>query len=150
MPRRRFLIFVGLGGTLVASVIFFMQGTVQNKWLPDWIEEVKPTKSERLQLPSPVTRNIERFSEQEVRKMPINYPEFTRRMKVFLNQKTGWNTYPNSGPPQGWVMESPSDTKVISVIPQGAGVTVYSSRLHKLSWFEKAQISIRRIFSAKE
>jgi len=151
MPRRRFLLIFGIGCVLAATLVIALKGTAPNSsWLPNWIAEVKPAKNDLMFLRSPVTGAVERLSEAQTRKMPLSFADFGIKMERFLERKAGWNTYPKSGPVQGWVMETPTDTQTIAAIPRGERVTVYSTRVHHLNWLEKAQHSMRQYFGANE
>jgi hypothetical protein len=148
MPKRRFLLILAASVLLVGPVLLVMRRTAQNNsWLPHWIAAVKPKRSDRIYLPYP--KAAERLSEAETRSVPISFVDFGLRMDEFVKQETGWNVYPRTGDPQGWVHETPTDTKTIAVIPNGEVVTVYSTRIHHLNWLEKAHHTVRGYFGAK-
>lgn len=157
MPRRRLLIFFGIAGILVACALILIKTPTKNSsWLPDWIAEVPPLKSDLKYVPWLAGGPTESRTENETRKMPISFEDFSLKIKKTLSEGPGWNDgsaltkYASTSPMQIWSKETPTSSQVIAFAPRGKGVIVFSVQHYKMSWLEMTHYKVRRFFGAKD
>lgn len=120
--------------------------------LPDWFMQVKPSQTAHASLVDPSTFTIATTAtiDTETRRFPTDFKEFTKRLEVDLTKQPGWK---KANPGKGtvtWIFNTPSGQRSLLVTADGTGVKVDSNWNHTLTWLEKSQNKVRRMFGGKE
>ena len=148
--RKRWLVAIGFA--LIAAAIFLLIlaiiPTSRDSRLPNWISKVKPYEFHKgtEEFPTP-PRAVEFIT--EARRIPLNMAEFSQRLRNDLRKKPEWHETTNIAAFPTWYRGYGDETGSLWAMPEGNGVVVHTNWTHGLTWLEKAQRNVLKLFGAK-